>query len=105
MYPRFNCHEFGLGMIIVLIGSMSMSVFFTDVFVLQDDDAINAEVFIKKASFLVNSCREEALNLQYKVSFCFKFRKFVIGQFMFCSLVMLEIWLYWSGDVVMQFAI
>lgn len=69
MYPRFNCHEFGLGMIIVLIGSMSMSVFFTDVFVLQDDDAINAEVFIKKASFLVNNCRDEALNLQYKVSF------------------------------------
>ena len=37
--------------------------------VLQDDDAINAEVFIKKASFMVNNCRDEALNLQYKVCF------------------------------------
>jgi COP9 signalosome complex subunit 4 len=37
--------------------------------VIQDDDAINAEVFIKKASFMVNNCRDEALNLQYKVCF------------------------------------
>lgn len=35
----------------------------------QDDDAINAETYIKKASFLVNSCKDEALNLQYKVSY------------------------------------
>lgn len=28
---------------------------------------MNAETFIKKASFLVNSCKEEALELQYKV--------------------------------------
>lgn len=71
MYPRFTRHEYGFGMALVLIGSVSMSVFFTDIFVLQDDDAINAEVFIKKASFLVNNCRDEALNLQYKVSFVF----------------------------------
>jgi hypothetical protein len=69
VYPGFNCHEYGFGMVLVLIGSVSMSVFFTHIFVLQDDDAINAEVFIKKASFLVNNCRDEALNLQYKVSF------------------------------------
>jgi hypothetical protein len=36
---------------------------------LQDDDAINAEIFIKKASFLVNNCKDEALNLQYKVCY------------------------------------
>jgi len=36
---------------------------------LEDDDAINAEVFIKKASFMVNNCRDEALNLQYKVCY------------------------------------
>ncbi|GAQ90122.1 hypothetical protein KFL_006030050 [Klebsormidium nitens] len=36
---------------------------------LQDDDAVNAETFIKKASFLVNSCKEEALELQYKVCY------------------------------------
>ncbi len=29
---------------------------------------MNAEVFIKKASFLVNNCKDEALNLQYKVT-------------------------------------
>nr|XP_024375288.1 COP9 signalosome complex subunit 4-like isoform X1 [Physcomitrium patens] len=36
---------------------------------LEDDDAINAEIFIKKASFLVNNCKDEALNLQYKVCY------------------------------------
>jgi len=36
-------------------------------YTVQDDDAINAEIFIKKASFLVNNCKDEALNLQYKV--------------------------------------
>ena len=33
----------------------------------QDDDAVNAETFIKKASFLVNNGKDEGLNLQYKV--------------------------------------
>lgn len=33
---------------------------------LQDDDAVNAEAFINKASFLVSNSNEE-LNLQYKV--------------------------------------
>lgn len=36
-------------------------------YIAQDDDAVNAEIFIKKASFLVNNCKDEALNLQYKV--------------------------------------
>lgn len=40
---------------------------FPCVCLLQDDDAVNAEIYIKKASFLVNSCKEEALELQYKV--------------------------------------
>lgn len=34
---------------------------------LQDDDAVNAEAFINKASFLVSSSQHEVLNLQYKV--------------------------------------
>lgn len=34
---------------------------------LQDDDAVNAETYINKASFLVNSSQNEVLNLQYKV--------------------------------------
>lgn len=36
---------------------------------LEDDDAVNAETFIKKASFLVNNSKDEALNLQYKVCY------------------------------------
>ncbi|KAL2644894.1 hypothetical protein R1flu_012481 [Riccia fluitans] len=36
---------------------------------LEDDDAMNAETYIKKASFLVNNCKDEALNLQYKVCY------------------------------------
>lgn len=35
--------------------------------ILQDDDAVNAEAFINKASFLVSSSQHEVLNLQYKV--------------------------------------
>lgn len=35
--------------------------------ILQDDDAVNAEAFINKASFLVSSSQQEVLNLQYKV--------------------------------------
>ncbi|KAK4770549.1 hypothetical protein SAY87_031081 [Trapa incisa] len=34
---------------------------------LEDDDAFNAEAFINKASFLVNSSQHEVLNLQFKV--------------------------------------
>nr|CAD1837762.1 unnamed protein product [Ananas comosus var. bracteatus] len=34
---------------------------------LEDDDAVNAEVFINKASFLVSTSQHEVLNLQYKV--------------------------------------
>jgi len=33
----------------------------------QDDDAVNAEAFINKASFLVSNSQNEVLNLQYKV--------------------------------------
>lgn len=33
----------------------------------QDDDAVNAEAFINKASFLVSNSQHEVLNLQYKV--------------------------------------
>ncbi|KAJ6843366.1 COP9 signalosome complex subunit 4 [Iris pallida] len=37
---------------------------------LEDDDAINAEAFINKASFLlVNTSQHEVLNLQYKVCY------------------------------------
>ncbi|GAV70282.1 PCI domain-containing protein [Cephalotus follicularis] len=36
---------------------------------LEDDDAINAEAFINKASFLVSSSQYEVLNLQYKVCY------------------------------------
>lgn len=36
---------------------------------LEDDDAVNAETFIKKASFLVNNKHDEALNLEYKVCY------------------------------------
>ncbi|GFQ01236.1 cop9 signalosome complex subunit 4 [Phtheirospermum japonicum] len=35
----------------------------------QDDDAVNAEAFINKASFLVSSSQHEVLNLQYKVCY------------------------------------
>nr|ABR18081.1 unknown [Picea sitchensis] len=36
---------------------------------LEDDDAVNAEIFIKKASFLVSGSHDEALNLEYKVCY------------------------------------
>ncbi|OAY70078.1 COP9 signalosome complex subunit 4 [Ananas comosus] len=36
---------------------------------LEDDDAVNAEVFINKASFLVSTSQHEVLNLQYKVCY------------------------------------
>ncbi|EFJ33725.1 hypothetical protein SELMODRAFT_165253 [Selaginella moellendorffii] len=36
---------------------------------LEDDDATNAEVYIKKASFMVNGCKDEAVILQYKVCY------------------------------------
>jgi len=37
---------------------------------LQDDDAVNAEAFINKASFLVSNSQHEVLNLKYKVWKC-----------------------------------
>ncbi|XP_049362850.1 COP9 signalosome complex subunit 4 isoform X3 [Solanum verrucosum] len=36
---------------------------------LEDDDAVNAEAFINKASFKVNNIKNEVLNLQYKVCY------------------------------------
>ncbi|CAM8980144.1 hypothetical protein QQ045_000782 [Rhodiola kirilowii] len=36
---------------------------------LEDDDSVNAEAFINKASFLVSNSRHEVLNLQYKVCY------------------------------------
>lgn len=36
---------------------------------LEDDDAVNAEAFINKASFLVTNSHQEVLNLQYKVCY------------------------------------
>jgi COP9 signalosome complex subunit 4 len=36
---------------------------------LEDDDAVNAEAFINKASFLVSNSQNEVLNLQYKVCY------------------------------------
>ena len=35
----------------------------------QDDDAVNAEAFINKASFLVSNSQHEVLNLKYKVCY------------------------------------
>lgn len=45
---------------------LSYSVWFG----LQDDDAVNAEAFINKASFLVTNSSHEVLALQYKVENC-----------------------------------
>ncbi|XP_034201584.1 COP9 signalosome complex subunit 4 isoform X2 [Prunus dulcis] len=36
---------------------------------LEDDDAVNAEAFIHKASFLITNIQHEVLNLQYKVCY------------------------------------
>eukprot|EP01018_Ginkgo_biloba_P014861 Gb_20363 [translate_table: standard] len=36
---------------------------------LEDDDAVNAETFIKKASFMVSNSQDEALNLEYKICY------------------------------------
>ncbi|KAI3464979.1 hypothetical protein Pfo_021642 [Paulownia fortunei] len=36
---------------------------------LEDDDTVNAEAFINKASFLVSNSQHEVLNLQYKVCY------------------------------------
>ncbi|KAL6312477.1 hypothetical protein AAG906_021693 [Vitis piasezkii] len=36
---------------------------------LEDDDAVNAEAFINKASFLFSNSQHEVLNLQYKVCY------------------------------------
>ncbi|CAI8600428.1 unnamed protein product [Vicia faba] len=36
---------------------------------LEDDDAVNAEAFINKASFLVSNSHHEVLNLKYKVCY------------------------------------
>ncbi|KAH9610998.1 hypothetical protein KSS87_013229 [Heliosperma pusillum] len=36
---------------------------------LEDDDAVNAEAFINKASFMVSNSRDEVLNLQYKLCY------------------------------------
>ncbi|KAL2924257.1 COP9 signalosome complex subunit 4 [Bienertia sinuspersici] len=36
---------------------------------LEDDDAVNAEAFINKASFLVSNSQNEVMNLQYKVCY------------------------------------
>lgn len=34
---------------------------------LEDDDSVNAEMYIKKAAALISSCKDEGLELQYKV--------------------------------------
>lgn len=58
--------------------------------VLQDDDAINAEAFINKASFLVSNSQNEVLNWTYKVIIllwgCVEVLKFSIcaEHFVFC---------------------
>mmetsp|Transcript_38359 Transcript_38359/g.95192 ORF Transcript_38359/g.95192 Transcript_38359/m.95192 type:complete len:405 (-) Transcript_38359:261-1475(-) len=36
---------------------------------LEDDDALNAETFIKKASFLLEACKDDALELQFKTCY------------------------------------
>ncbi|RWW72047.1 hypothetical protein BHE74_00020171, partial [Ensete ventricosum] len=48
--------------------SRPVSVVFDRLFLpALDDDAVNAEAFINKASFLVNNSQHEVPNLQYKV--------------------------------------
>ncbi|KAK9270934.1 hypothetical protein L1049_026521 [Liquidambar formosana] len=54
---------------------------------LEDDDAVNAEAFINKASFLVSNSQHEVLNLQYKVDILtgllckdFRFKEEVVGS-------------------------
>eukprot|EP00850_Spirogloea_muscicola_P017497 SM000151S01485 [mRNA] locus=s151:152962:156458:+ [translate_table: standard] len=36
---------------------------------LEDDEALHAETYIKKASFLITNCKDEGLELQYKVCY------------------------------------
>ncbi|GBG82739.1 hypothetical protein CBR_g36268 [Chara braunii] len=36
---------------------------------LEDDDATNAEIYIKKASFLISACKDEVVLLQYKICY------------------------------------
>ncbi|KAG2499790.1 hypothetical protein HYH03_002087 [Edaphochlamys debaryana] len=36
---------------------------------LEDDDPVNAEMYIKKAAALISSCKDEALELQYKTCY------------------------------------
>lgn len=64
--------------ILVLFGiQVSNSVQFL---VWQDDDAVNAEAFINKASFKVNNIKNEVLNLQYKVVIIWS-RAFLIFEY------------------------
>jgi len=52
---------------ILAINGRRVIIYLETNFVLQDDDAVNAEAFINKASFLVSSSQHEVLNLKYKV--------------------------------------
>ncbi|KXZ48200.1 hypothetical protein GPECTOR_29g107 [Gonium pectorale] len=36
---------------------------------LEDDDSVNAEMYIKKAASLISACKDEALELQYKTCY------------------------------------
>ncbi|PNH10514.1 COP9 signalosome complex subunit 4 [Tetrabaena socialis] len=36
---------------------------------LEDDDSVNAEMYIKKAAALISSCKDEAAELQYKICY------------------------------------
>ncbi|KAF9604741.1 hypothetical protein IFM89_009693 [Coptis chinensis] len=59
----FKMNPFYMNLVHVLLPTLNCSTCLT----WQDDDAVNAEAFINKASFLVSGSKHEVLNIQYKV--------------------------------------
>jgi hypothetical protein len=57
----------GIFSLIGLIKQFVIATVISRCLYMQDDDAVNAEAFINKASFLVSNSQHEVLNLQYKV--------------------------------------
>lgn len=49
----------------------------------QDDDSVNAEMYIKKAAALISTCKDEGLELQYKVRQrrVYKWGRCILSQF------------------------
>ncbi|TYI42993.1 hypothetical protein ES332_A01G138000v1 [Gossypium tomentosum] len=62
---------------------------------LEDDDAVNAEAFINKASFLINNSQHEVLILQYKVCYARILdmkRKFLEAALRYYDISQIEKW-------------